>query len=85
MYYLSLFQLPFTRSKIVQFMEDLSLITALNHKGSFGKHFIKSQKKQCYLPPLVGPYLGKLYNPSKVPVLMTLGTVLPVTDFPAGE
>ena len=31
LHYLSLFQLPFTRSKIVQFMEDLAVITALNH------------------------------------------------------
>ena len=31
LHYLSLFQLPFTRSKIVQFMEDLPVITALNH------------------------------------------------------
>ena len=31
LHYLSLFQLPFTRSKIVQFMEDLDVITAQNH------------------------------------------------------
>ena len=31
LHYLSLFQLPFTRSKIVQFMEDLAVITAQNH------------------------------------------------------
>ena len=30
LHYLSLFQLPFTRSKIVQLMEDLAVITALN-------------------------------------------------------
>ena len=30
LHYLSLFQLPFTRSKIVQFMEDLAVITAQN-------------------------------------------------------
>ena len=32
---------PFTRSKIVQFMEDLAVFTALNHSGSFGKNFVK--------------------------------------------
>ena len=51
LYYLSLFQLPFTRSKIIHFMEDLSLITALNHKGSFGKHFVKSQKNNVICHP----------------------------------
>ena len=30
LHYLILFQLPFTRSKIVQLMEDLAVITALN-------------------------------------------------------
>ena len=51
LYYLSLFQLPFTCSKIIHFMEDLSLITALNHKGSFGKHFVKSQKNNVICHP----------------------------------
>ena len=35
LHYLSLFQLPFSRSKFVQFMEDLALIITLNHKGCF--------------------------------------------------
>ena len=38
-----------TRSKIVQFKEDLAVITALNRSGSFGKNFAKLKKK-CYLP-----------------------------------
>ena len=36
--------------KIVQFMEDLAVFTALNHSGSFGKNFFKLKKKICYLP-----------------------------------
>ena len=36
------FNLPFTRSKIVQFMEDLAVFTALDHSGSFGKNLVKS-------------------------------------------
>ena len=31
LHYLSLFRLPFTRSKFVQFTEDLAVITALTH------------------------------------------------------
>ena len=30
-----------TRSKIVQFMGDLAVFTALNHLGSFGQNFVK--------------------------------------------
>ena len=30
-----------TPSKIVQFMEDLAVFTALNHSESFGKNFVK--------------------------------------------
>ena len=30
-----------TRSKIVQFMEDLAVSTALNHSGLLGKNFVK--------------------------------------------
>ena len=45
LHYLSLFQLPFTRSKFVQFTEDLAVITALTHYGSFGKHFVERRKK----------------------------------------
>ena len=42
--------LLFTRSKIVQFIEDLAIFTALNHLGSFGKNFVKFKKNICYLP-----------------------------------
>ena len=31
--------------KAVQFMEDLAVMKALNHSGSFGKHFAKFKKK----------------------------------------
>ena len=32
-------------SNIVQFLEDLDVITALNHSGSFGKNLVKFEKK----------------------------------------
>ena len=32
-------------SKVVQFLEDLDVITALNHSGSFGKNLVKFEKK----------------------------------------
>ena len=35
--------LPFTRSKIVQFKEDLAVIAALNHSGYFGRNFHKTE------------------------------------------
>ena len=34
-----------TRSIIVQFIEDLTVITALNHSGSFGKNSVKFKGK----------------------------------------
>ena len=46
LHYLSLFQLPLTRSKFVQFMEYLAVITALNRYCSFGKHFVQLKKKK---------------------------------------
>ena len=46
LHYLSLLQLRFTRSKIVQFMENLAIITALNHQSSFGKYFVKFKRKK---------------------------------------
>ena len=33
-------------SKVVQFLEDLDVITALNHSGSFGKNLVKCGKKK---------------------------------------
>ena len=32
-------------SKVVQFLEDLDVITALNHSGSFGNNLVKFEKK----------------------------------------
>ena len=46
LHYLSLFQLPFTRSKIVQFMDELAVITAQNRQGSFGKYFVEFTRKK---------------------------------------
>ena len=34
-----------TRSKIIQFVEDLAVFTALNHSGFLGKNFVKLKKK----------------------------------------
>ena len=48
-------------SKIVQFMEDLAVFTALNHSGSFGKNFVKFKNNKCVIYRLrVGPYGEKL-------------------------
>ena len=35
-----------TRSKIIQFVEDLAVFTAVNHSGFLGKNFVKFQKKK---------------------------------------
>ena len=47
--------------KIVQFMEYLAVITALNHLGSFGKNFVKLKKKinKNFIHQLIGFILGK--------------------------
>ena len=58
------------QTNIRALMENISLI---------------SRKKNCYSPAQVGPYWEKLCNLSQLPVLKTLGTVLPNTDLPAGE
>ena len=51
-----------TRSKIVQFMGDLAVFTALNHLGSFGQNFVKFKKinKHVIYRPRVGLYGEKL-------------------------
>ena len=50
-----------THSKIVQFMEDLAVFTALNHSGSFGKNFVKFKNNKYVIYWLrVGPYGEKL-------------------------
>ena len=47
--------------KIVQFMEDLAVFTALNHSGSFGKNFVKFKNNKYVIYRLrVGPYGEKL-------------------------
>ena len=43
------FNYHFTRSKTVQFMEDLAVITAQNRQGSFGKYFVEFTKKKKLL------------------------------------
>ena len=45
---LPLFSLPSTCSKIVPFLEDLVVITALSHSGSLGKHFFCFRKKKLF-------------------------------------
>ena len=50
-----LFELPFTGSKTVQFMEDLAVFTALNHLGSFGKNCVKFQKNKYVIYLGLGP------------------------------
>ena len=60
-------------------MEDLVVITALNHSGSFGENFIKLRKKIKLLFTSLGrSVLGKT-------ILKTEGTVFPNTELPAGE
>ena len=41
-------------------MKDLAVLTALNHSGSFGKNFVKFQKKYVIYRLRVGPYGEKL-------------------------
>ena len=72
--------------KIVQFIEDLAVFTALNHSGSFGKNFVKFKKKnkKCYPSTYVGPYWKKT-------VPLVLSTSRPRAQFfsiwtsPAGD
>ena len=45
---LPLFFLPSTCSKIVPFLEDLVVITALSYSGSFGKRFFCFRKKKLF-------------------------------------
>ena len=60
-----LFYLPFTRSNIVHFMEDLAVFTALNHSVSFEKNFVKFKKNIYDIYRLrYGPYYEKLWHRS---------------------
>ena len=44
-------------TKIVQFMEDLAVFTAINHSGSFGKNFVKFKNNKYVIYRLrVGLY-----------------------------
>ena len=60
-----LFYLPFTRSNIVHFMEDLAVFTALNHSVSFEKNSVKFKKNIYDIYRLrYGPYYEKLWHRS---------------------
>ena len=41
-------------------MENLAVLTAFYHSGSFRNHLLGFGKKKCYLPAKVGPYWEKL-------------------------
>ena len=61
-------------SKVVQFLEDLDVITALNHSGSFGKNLVKFEKKnENAIYQLRSLVFGKT-------VPSVLNTVFPNTD-----
>ena len=36
-------------------MEELAVITALNHSASFGNKCVEFKEKKCYSPAYVGP------------------------------
>ena len=62
-------------------MEDLFVITALNHSGSFGKNFNKfkfKEKNKIVITSLGQSALGKI-------VPSVLSVVFPNTDLPADE
>ena len=62
-------------SKVVQFLEDLDVITALNHSGSFGKNLVKFGKKKM---KMLFTSLGRSVFGKTVPSV--LNTVFPNTD-----
>ena len=70
-------------------MENLAVITALYHSGSFQSHLLGlKKKKKCYSPATIGPYCEKLCPLSRVPpeaVSKTSGTVFSNTDLSSGE
>ena len=54
------FKYFFTRSQIVQFKEDLTVITTLNHAGYFCNYFVEFYKRIKMLVTSLGPsVLGK--------------------------
>ena len=86
---LPLFSLPSTCSKIVPFIEDLVVITALSHSGSFGKHFFCFRKKKVFTSLGQSVSIGKncalclAYGLGWYP--RPQAQYLPNTDLPAGE
>ena len=71
-------------------MEDLAVITALNHFGSFRKNFIKFKDKKKMLFTSVSWSVLRKTVPSVLStacrvVLETLGTDFPNMDLLAGE
>ena len=62
-------------SKVVQFLEDLDVITALNHSGSFGNNLVNFEKKKM---KMLFTSLGRSVFGKTVPSV--LNTVFPNTD-----
>ena len=72
--------------KIVQFMEDFAVFTALIHSSSFGKHFVKFKKIYVIYRLRVGPYGEKLCPRSwKCSIFKTSVTVFHHTNLPASK
>ena len=77
------------KTGIVQFMEDLTVLTTLNNLGSFVKRYVclasisnfRKNKDVVHQPKLVR--IGKTM--SSVSSTKTSGTVFPNTGLPAGE
>lgn len=62
------------RRRIVQFMKDLEIVTAVNHSSSFGKDFIKFKGKNKNF----------IHQPRSVRIEKKCARGLD-TDLPAGE
>ena len=63
-------------------MENLAVITALYHSGSFRNHLLGFRKKKSVIHQRRSVRIGKN---RAVRVSKTLGTVFPSADFPSGE
>ena len=74
-------------------MEDLAVITALNHSGSFGTNFVKFKEKKILFTSLGRSVLGKTVPPvlsaslglRPWAVFKTSGAVFLDSGLPAGE
>ena len=67
-------------------MEDLALITALNHSVSFCKHFCKfPEKNKNVIHQLRSVRIRKYRALCLAHCSKTSGTVFPNTDLPVGE